>query len=167
MSQPNFSRLETAVTTVVEEVKLIPNLPIVIQANQMAELITQITSMRDESRRFQASMKEEFRVFKASMQEESRRFQATMQEQFRGLQTEMRQEFRKLHGHIQAVYVLVPLPDIVTYLGNRDHNSQARLHNSSVIHNNVALIPLVNENNQAIPNFPKDLEAVVALTGMI
>ena len=50
---------------------------------------------------------------------------------------------------------------------HRDHNSQARTRNSLIWTTGVTLTSLVTENNEEIPNFPRDIEAIAALTGQL
>jgi len=45
----------------------------------------------------------------------------------------------------------------------RDKNGQARLINSSVSRRDTHLLPLVDSNNHAVPNFPDNLEALLSL----
>ncbi|QSS61131.1 Gon7 (KEOPS protein complex) domain-containing protein [Histoplasma capsulatum] len=140
LAQPDFNLLTDATQTVVHQLSLLPNIPIMNMQNQLDQVMGMLRGIDQHLHRIDARMDQ----LDARMD----RLDARMDQ----LNTRMDEVDARMN--LMAANVLAT-----------NRNSIARSINSTINRDNVALVPLVNQRNEEIHGFPRNLAALNRLTG--
>ncbi|KAG5289072.1 Gon7 (KEOPS protein complex) domain-containing protein [Histoplasma ohiense] len=147
LAQPDFHLLTNATQTVVNQLSLLPNIPIMNMQNQLDQVMGMLRGIDQHLHRIDARM-DQLDARMDRLDARMDRLDARMDR----LNTRMDEVDARMN--LMAANVLAT-----------NRNSIARSINSTINRDNVALVPLVNQRNEEIHGFPRNLAALNRLTG--